>query len=103
MKLVNILIVVGLIAVASALPWKAQIALANSLEVGRNEDPTDWGCVGCDDNNKPLYINAIEEKAKDIKCSLAVYEEYTVLAFRYTNTIKNVFQDLLWAIQVDFI
>lgn len=34
---------------------------------------------------------------------MSVYQDYTVLAFRYTATIKNVFQDLLWAIQVDFI
>lgn len=44
----------------------------------------------------------IEEKAKDVKCILSVYEEYTVLAFRYTATIKNVAQDILWAFQVDF-
>lgn len=36
-----------LVVFASALPWKHQIALFNSLEVGRNEDPTTWGCVGC--------------------------------------------------------
>ena len=44
----------------------------------------------------------IEEKKKDIKAILSVYEEYTVLAFRYTATIKNVAQDILWAFQVEF-
>jgi hypothetical protein len=33
---------------------------------------------------------------------LSVYPEYTVLAFRYTATLKNFFQDILWAFQVDF-
>lgn len=45
----------------------------------------------------------IEEKAKDVKCSLSLYEEYTVLAFRYTATLQNVYQDILWAFQVDFL
>jgi len=74
MKLVNALLLVGLIAVASAIPWKAQIALANSLEVGRDEDPNTWECVGCDASNQPLHTYIIEEKAKDVKSSLAVYE-----------------------------
>lgn len=45
----------------------------------------------------------MEEKQKDVKAILSVYEEYTVLAFRYTATIKNVAQDILWAFQVEFI
>ena len=28
-----------------------------------------------------------------------MYDEYTVLAFRYTATLKNVWQDILWAFQ----
>jgi 2-oxoglutarate dehydrogenase complex dehydrogenase (E1) component-like enzyme len=63
----------------------------------------DWNCVGCDESNKPLHSYIIEEKGKDVKCILSVYEEYTVLAFRYTATVTNVAQDALWAIQVDFI
>ena len=74
MKLVNALLLAGLIAAASAIPWKAQIALANSLEVGRDEDPNTWSCVGCDAANQPLHTYIIEEKAKDVKASLAVYE-----------------------------
>lgn len=63
----------------------------------------DWTCADCDDSNKPLSSVTIENKQKDVKSILSVYQDYTVLAFRYTATIKNVFQDLLWAIQVDFI
>lgn len=102
MKLVTFVLLASLAALAASIPWKAQIALVNSLEVGRNEDPTVWSCVGCDTENKPLTTVVIEEKAKDVKCILSVYEEYTVLAFRYTATIKNVAQDILWAFQVDF-
>ena len=101
MKLNTIFVLLALFAsVAVALPWRDQIALVNSLEVGRNEDPTTWSCVGCDDSNKPLSTFIIEEPKKDVKATLAVYSEYTVLAFRYTATVKNFFQDLLWAIQV---
>lgn len=35
-----------------------------------------------------------------MKAILSVYDDYTVLAFRYTATVKNVWYDLLWAIQV---
>ena len=42
----------------------------------------------------------IEENSKDIKCILSVYDEYTVLSFRYTATFKNLIEDLLFAFQV---
>ena len=58
-----------------------------------------WQCVGCDEENKPLRSHVIKEDAEDIRAIVSVYEEYTVLAFRYTATVKNVWQDLLWAIQ----
>ena len=61
-----------------------------------------WTCVGCDDDNKPLHSYVIEEKAVEIRAILSVNEEYTVLAFRYTANLKNVWQDILWAFQVDF-
>ena len=35
-----------------------------------------------------------------MKAILSVYAEYTVLAFRYTATVTNVWNDLLWAIQI---
>lgn len=59
-----------------------------------------WGCADCYDNNKPLTSVIIESRQHDVKAILSVYEEYTVLAFRYTATLKNIFQDLLWSIQV---
>lgn len=63
----------------------------------------DWTCVGCDADNKPIHTYVIEEKAVEIRCILSVYEEHTVLAFRYTANLKNVWQDLLWAFQVDLL
>lgn len=45
----------------------------------------------------------IEENVVEIKATLSVYEEYTVLAFRYTATLLNVWEDILYAIQVDFL
>ena len=100
MKLNNIIIVALLATLALTLPWRDQIALVNSLEVGRNEDPMVWACTGCEEKNKPISSVIIEEPVKDVKAILSVYKEYTVLAFRYTATIKNIFQDLLWAFQV---
>ena len=89
-----------LVLQAASLPWKHQIALLNSLEVGRDEDPMTWSCVGCDAATKPIRSHEIKEDVENIRAILSVYEDYTVLAFRYTATIKNVWQDLLWAIQV---
>lgn len=47
-----------------------------------------------------MKTHEIKEDVQNIRAILSVYSEYTVLAFRYTATIKNVWQDLLWAIQV---
>ena len=93
-------ILVGLLSVlAFSIPYSQQLALVNSLEVGRDEDPNEWTCVGCDESNKPINTYIIEEKVKEIKASLAVYEEYSVLAFRYTANVKNIYQDIVYAIQ----
>ena len=100
MKLNYIVLLSALVAATVALPWSDQIALVNSLEVGRNEDPTVWACTGCDENNKPLTTKIIEEPVEAVKAILSVYNEYSVLAFRYTANVKNIFQDLLWAFQV---
>jgi triacylglycerol lipase len=59
-----------------------------------------WSCVGCDQQTKPIRSHEIKEDVQNVRAILSVYEEYTVLAFRYTATLKNVWQDLLWAIQV---
>ena len=91
---------VGILTVLTvSIPYHQQLALVNSLEVGRDEDPNDWTCVGCDESNKPINTYIIEEKSKEIRASLAVYEEYTVLAFRYTANVKNVYQDIVYAVQ----
>jgi hypothetical protein len=36
MKLTNLIFLLGLLTIATTLPWIQQIALANALEVGRN-------------------------------------------------------------------
>ena len=37
-----------LVLQAAAIPWKEQIALLNSLQVGRDGDPMAWDCKVCD-------------------------------------------------------
>ena len=101
MKVFISIILACLVCGSVAIPWRDQIALVNSLEVGRDEEPMVWGCTGCDSNNKPLSSSIIEEPVKDVKAILSVYAEYSVLAFRYTATLKNIEQDILWAVQVD--
>lgn len=103
MRLIPVCVFLLLLALTLQLPFKHQIALVNSLEVGRLEDPMSWTCVGCDDDTKPIHSYVIEEKAVEIRSILSVYEEYTVLAFRYTANLQNVWQDVLWAFQVDFL
>lgn len=91
-----------LLAVASALPYVDQMLLANSMIVGRDdgEDLINWDCNVCAPENKPVASHYIEEKAKDVKCVLSTYPTFVVLAFRYTNTLLNVWQDILYANQV---
>lgn len=86
-----------------SIPYDDQIALANSLIVGRDDhsDLYNWECKVCDSTNKPIHAHPIEEKAKDIKCILTVYSKFIVLAFRYTNTALNVWQDILYPLQVN--
>ena len=69
-----IILLVPLLYLAMALPFKHQIALLNSLEVGREEDPMVWTCAGCDENFKPLRSHIIEEDEVKIKSILSVYE-----------------------------
>jgi hypothetical protein len=93
---------VCLLALASALPYVEQMLLASSMIVGRDDglDLLNWECNVCDPTNRPLHAHFIEEKEKDVKCVLAVYPTFVVLAFRYTNTLLNVWQDILYANQV---
>jgi hypothetical protein len=74
MRLIAILSIVFLISITVQLPFKHQISLVNSLQVGRLEDPMDWTCVGCDEDNKPIQSYVIEEKAVEIRSILSVYE-----------------------------
>ena len=87
---------------ASSLPFEDQRLLANSLIVGRDDysDLYNWDCKVCDDTNKPIHAHPIENKKSDVKCIISVYEDMIVLAFRYTNTALNVWQDVLYPLQV---
>jgi hypothetical protein len=91
-----------LVTLGSCLPYVEQMLLANSMIVGRDDldDLANWDCNVCDSTNRPLHAHYIEESEKDIKCVLAVYPQFIVLAFRYTNTLLNVWQDILYANQV---
>ena len=62
-----------------------------------------WTCAGCESDTKPLNSQIFENTNTKIKSIISAYEEYTVLAFRYTANLKNVWQDLLYPIQVDFL
>ena len=98
----SIVVLIAFLTVSSlAIPFRDQIALVNSLEVGRDEEPMVWGCTGCDSTNKPISSVIIEEPSTETKAIMSVYSEYTVLAFRYTANMKNIEQDLVYAIQVD--
>ena len=76
--------------------------LSNSMIVGKEDqsDLINWECNVCDPSNRPLHAHYIEEKGKDIKCVLSTYDKFHVLAFRYTNTVLNVWQDILYANQI---
>lgn len=98
------LIFLALLYCVTSIPYKDQIALANSLIVGRDDqsDLYQWVCKVCDASNQPIHAHIIEEKAVDIKCIVSVYSNFVILAFRYTNTAQNVWQDILYPLQVFF-
>ena len=100
--MIKLLIALTCISVVFTIPYLHQVNLANSLIVGRDDfqDLYDWDCKTCDQSNKPIHAHPIEEKAKDVKCILSMYDDFIVLAFRYTNTAQNVWQDILYANQV---
>jgi hypothetical protein len=91
-----------LVICSIALPNEDQLTLASSLIVGRDDekDLYNWQCKVCDSTNKPTHAHIIEEKEKDIKCIITVYKDLIILAFRYTNTALNVWQDILYPLQV---
>lgn len=56
-----IVLVAYLAVTCFSIPFRDQIALVNSLEVGREEDPMVWNCTGCDSSNKQKSSSIIEE------------------------------------------
>ena len=100
--MIRMLLVIAIISAVLCIPYHDQMSLANSLIVGRDdfEDLYNWQCKVCDASNKPIHSHPIEEKAKDVKCILSVYDDFIILAFRYTNTALNVWEDILYPLQV---
>lgn len=98
MKLLAVL--AALCALTFALPYADQMTLANSLIVGRDDDLQLWTCKVCDESNRPLHSHYVEDTNTNIKSIISVYPEFIVLAFRYTATLLNVWQDLLFMRQV---
>lgn len=98
----SIIVFLIFLTIAASIPEPDQMCLASSLIVGRDddEDLINWTCKVCDSSNKPIHAHSIEEKAVDVKCILSVYPNYVILAFRYTNTALNVWQDILYPYQV---
>lgn len=96
-------ILLALAVLAVSIPYEDQMTLANSLIVGRDDysDLFNWDCKVCSPANKPTHTHPIEEQAKDIKCIISVYSGFMILAFRYTNTAQNVWQDILYPLQVN--
>ena len=60
MNLINIVLLLLGVWYTAGLPLKYQLALTNSLEVGRMEDPMDWTCWGCTEENKPISSRVIQ-------------------------------------------
>lgn len=99
----KIVIFLSIVAVLSCLPHDDQLTLASSLIVGRDgyDELYAWNCKVCDNSNKPIHAHIIEEKEKDVKCIITLYPDHLILAFRYTNTAQNVWQDILYPLQVN--
>jgi hypothetical protein len=55
-----LLVFIVLIVQASSLPLGDQLALANSLQVGRAGDPNAWNCYACSNANRPLISYRVE-------------------------------------------
>lgn len=55
------IIVLLVIYVATAIPYEDQMALANSLIVGREDqsDLFEWTCKVCDASNRPIHAHII--------------------------------------------
>jgi hypothetical protein len=58
----KVIVVLCLLYVATAIPYEDQMALTNSLIVGRDDqsDLFTWSCKVCDASNKPLHAHIVE-------------------------------------------
>lgn len=102
--MIKVILILSLAALAVSIPYDDQMTLASSLIVGRDDytDLYNWECKVCDSSNKPIHAHPIEDKEKDVKSIITVYKSFIILAFRYTNTALNVWQDILYPLQVLF-
>ena len=55
MRLTLILYLVCLLLIVYTLPYDDKMALANSINFGKNKQ--EWGCKVCDKSNQPLKFN----------------------------------------------
>ena len=92
-----------LVALTTCIPFRDNIALAHAVEVGRDEDPDTWSCHICNDDNRPLEAHVIHDVDKETRATLARYEEYCVLSFRYTENGVNLLEDVVYISQVRII
>lgn len=94
------LLLLTLAVLVYTLPYADRMTLANSLIVGNNNDLELWTCKVCDETNHPIHSHFVYNNIVEIKAILSVYDEFIILAFRYTANVKNVWQDLLYPFQV---
>jgi hypothetical protein len=59
--MIKLLALLALVILSTALPYADQMALANSLIVGRDDesDLYNWECKVCDASNKPKHAHFI--------------------------------------------
>ena len=88
--------------ITACIPYEDKLALTNSLIIGRSDqsDLYEWTCKTCDFSNKPIHSHIILAKSADIKCIVSVYDDFVILAFRYTNNILKTWKDILYPLQV---
>ncbi len=55
----SIIVFLIFISMVATLPYPDQMTLANSLQVGRQEDVDMWQCSVCGAQNKPIHSHVI--------------------------------------------
>ena len=60
----SLCLLVLLVALATCIPFRDNIALAHAVEVGRDEDPETWDCHICNEDNRPLEAHVIHDLDK---------------------------------------